>query len=115
MTSGDVSLLVLVALIAAGIWFWLDSLKAREIAVAEGTRRCELQAFQFLDWTVAQTKLRLARNGNGELRFLRRYAFEYSETGNDRHIGSVTMLGRRIESTVLEQQLIRGANVIPLH
>ena len=56
MTSGDVSLLVLVALIAGGIWFWLDSLKAREIAVAEGTRLCELQSFQFLDWTVAQTE-----------------------------------------------------------
>ena len=115
MSPADTALLVLVALIGAGIWFWLDTLKVREIATAEGQRRCELQGFQFLDWTVAQTRLRLARNDNNELCFLRVYAFEYSETGNDRHTGSVTLIGRRVESTVLEAQLIRGDNVIPLH
>lgn len=105
---------ILALAIAAG-WFWLDSLKCREIALAAGQRECTAQGFQFLDWTVAQATLRPERDREGRVRLRRLYRFEYSETGNDRLEGSVSLLGRRVETVQLARQLIRGDNVIPLH
>ena len=58
-------------LVVAGAWFWLDTLKAREIALAAGQRACEREGLQFLDWTVAQSKLRVRRNSEGQVRFER--------------------------------------------
>ncbi|MEO8038018.1 MAG: DUF3301 domain-containing protein [Betaproteobacteria bacterium] len=101
-------------LIVAGAWFWLDSLKAREIALAAGLRTCGGEGLQFLDWTVAQSRLRVRRNSEGQVRFERCYRFEYSETGNDRNVGTITLLGRRVLAVELGRQLIRGENVIPL-
>jgi len=101
-------------LIVAGAWFWLDTLKAREIALAAGLRTCGSEGLQFLDWTVAQSKLRVARNDDGQVRLRRTYRFEYSETGNDRNLGTITLLGRRVVAVELGRQLIRGDNVIPL-
>lgn len=105
----------ILALALAGAWFWLESLKCREIALAAGQRECAAQGLQFLDWTVAQAQLRPERDGEGRLRLRRVYRFEYSETGNDRLEGSILLLGRRVESVRLARQLIRGDNVIPLH
>jgi len=105
----------ILALALAGAWFWLDSLKCREIALAAGERACAAQGLQFLDWTVAQARLRPERDGGGRVRFRRVYRFEYSETGNDRLEGSVSLLGRRVDSVQLARQLISGDNVIPLH
>lgn len=99
----------------AGAWFWLDTLKAREIALAAGQRACESESLQFLDWTVAQSKLRLTRNHEGQVRLARTYRFEYSESGNDRNVGTIQLLGRRVTAVELARQLIRGDNVIPLH
>lgn len=102
-------------LAVAGAWFWLDTLKAREIALAAGQRACESESLQFLDWTVAQSRMRLARNSEGQVRVARTYRFEYSETGNDRNTGTIELLGRRVIAVGLARQLIRGDNVIPLH
>lgn len=103
------------ALALASAWFWLDSLKAREIALAAGERECAARSLQFLDWTVAPAKLRLERDHDGRVKLRRVYRFEYSETGNDRLEGSVSLLGRRVEKVQLARQLISGDNVIPLH
>ncbi len=105
----------ILAIAIAGAWFWLDSLKAREIALAAGERECAAQGLQFLDWTVAQSKLRLERDEEGRAKLRRVYRFEYSETGNDRLQGSISLLGRRVETVQLARQLISGDNVIPLH
>ena len=88
-------LLALFTAIAIG-WFWIDTLGAREVALAAGQRACEAEGLQFLDWTVAQSRLRLGRDDDGHLRVHRVYDFEYSETGSDRYKGSVTLLGRQI-------------------
>jgi hypothetical protein len=106
---------VVLVLAVSGAWFWLDTLKAREIALAAGQRVCEAESLQFLDWTVAQSRVRLARNSEGRVRVARTYRFEYSETGNDRNSGTIELLGRRVIAVELARQLIRGDNVIPLH
>jgi hypothetical protein len=90
-----IELLALVVAVAIG-WFWIDTLGAREVALAAGQRACEAEGLQFLDWTVAQSRLRFGRDDDGRLRVHRVYDFEYSETGSDRRKGSVTLLGRRV-------------------
>lgn len=88
--------------IAAGALLWVDSLRARERAVAAGRRACERFQLQFLDETVAFTRLRLRRNQDGQLRIARTYTFEFSDTGNNRRHGSIVMLGGNIEDLQLE-------------
>ena len=77
-------------------WYWLDSLKAREIAVAAAAAACAQEGVQFLDDTVAQDGLRLVRGADGRLRLQRSFAFEYSRSGDDRHPGYVTLLGHEV-------------------
>ena len=89
--------LLLLLLIAFGVWFWLDSLKAREIGVLAARNACQGEGLQFLDESVVGNSLGLARDDVGRLKLRRVYTFEYSDTGNDRRTGTVTMLGHDIE------------------
>lgn len=89
-------LLLLVAL-GLGAWFWLDSLKAREIGVEAARAACADEGLLFLDETVAGRSLGLARDEDGRLLLRRVFAFEYSDTGNNRRAGSVTLLGHEVE------------------
>ena len=91
-----------ILLLVAGSFFWLDSLRARERALQAGRSACERYALQFLDETVAFTRLRLARNEDGELRIARTYTFEFSDTGNNRRQGAIVMLGGRLQDVHLE-------------
>ena len=45
---------------------------------------------------MAISSIRLARNDAGRIQLQRSYAFEYSDTGNNRRPGSVVLLGRRV-------------------
>ena len=91
-----------ILLILAGIFLWLDSLKARERAVSAGRSACERYQLQFLDETVAFTRLRLARDEEGRLKIARTYTFEFSDTGNNRRHGAIVMLGGEIQDLHLE-------------
>ncbi len=95
------SLLALLMLVALG-WFWLHSIRILEIAREAGRRACNKEELQFLDDTVAGTSLALARDANGRRILRRTYRFEFSETGNSRREGEVTMLGDRVESVTME-------------
>ena len=83
-------------LLAALGWLWLDSLKAREVAVAAAKAACQGESLLLLDDTVAIARIRLGRDDDGTLRVLRSYGFEYSDTGNDRNSGSMVMRGSRV-------------------
>ena len=91
-----------IVLIAAGIFLWLDSLRARERALQAGRSACERYDLQFLDDTVAFAKLRLARDGEGQLKIARTYTFEFSDTGNNRRHGAIVMLGGDVADMHLE-------------
>ncbi|HZV54494.1 MAG TPA: DUF3301 domain-containing protein [Rhodocyclaceae bacterium] len=84
------------ALLGALGWYWLDSLRARDAAVAAARRACESESLQFLDDTVSFVGIRPQRDDDGVLRLRRVYNFEYSDTGNNRRRGSIVMLGRRV-------------------
>ena len=91
-----------IVLIIAGIFLWLDSLRARERAVQAGRAACERNALQFLDDTVLFTRLRLARDDEGQVKIARTYTFEFSDTGNNRRHGAIVMLGARLRDLHLE-------------
>lgn len=83
-------------LLAAGAWLWFDSLKARDAGVAAARDACEREGLQLLDDTVAIAGLKTGRDGNGQLTLQRTYAFEYSDTGDNRRRGSVVLQGHRV-------------------
>jgi hypothetical protein len=83
-------------LFAAAAWFLWDSLTARERANAAIRPACAAQGLLFLDDTVALASLRPVRDADGRLRLRRVYGFEFSDTGDNRRKGSVTLLGHTV-------------------
>ncbi len=97
----NASLLLLLA-VGALFWFWLHSIHILELAREAGRQACTRAGLQFLDDTVASTRLELARDRNGRRILRRTYRFEFSETGNTRKEGEVVMLGARVEAVTME-------------
>lgn len=94
----------ILALVALGMvgWYWLHSIRILELAREAGRRACARAELQFLDDTVASTKLALTRDDNGRRILRRTYRFEFTETGNSRREGEIIMLGERVETVTLE-------------
>ena len=93
--------------LAALVWLWFDSMRARERALALGKRACARDGLMFLDETVECVALGFARDGDGRMRLRRTYGFEFSDTGNNRRSGSIVMLGGEVESLYTEPYLIQ--------
>ena len=91
-----------VVLVIGAAWFWFDSLRAREAAVDTARRACGTDGVMLLDETVALSALRLRRRANGAVSLLRVYRFEFSDTGNNRLEGNVTLLGAAVQALYLE-------------
>ena len=102
-----------VLLFGATVWLWLDSLKAREVAVNAARAACAAEELLLLDDTVAIANLKLKRDDDGHVKLQRAYCFEYSDTGNNRLTGSVVLLGHRV--TLLNVGLRLPPNVRALH
>jgi len=85
-----------ILLLAALAWLWLDSLKAREVAVRTAREICAAEGLMLLDYTVAIASLKLARDDNGRIQLQRAYDFEYSDTGNNRIKGNLVLRGHRV-------------------
>ncbi len=88
--------LLLSGLLLGCAWFWLDSARARELATAIAAEMCARRDLQFLDQTVALSRLGLRRTRRG-LVVRRLYRFDYSEEGVGRHTGHMVMLGSNVE------------------
>ncbi len=88
--------LVGLLVLGGGAWLWFDSLKARDIGIDAARTACASEGLQLLDDTVSVASLRPARNEDGRLVLRRVYAFEYSDTGDNRRRGSVVLLGHRV-------------------
>jgi len=96
-----------IVVLAAGIFLWLDSLRARERAIQAGRAACQRHALQFLDDTVSFTRIRLGRDEDGQLKIARTYIFEFSDTGNNRRHGAIVMLGGDLQDLQLEPYRIQ--------
>jgi hypothetical protein len=84
------------------IYFWQDSLRARESACKASALLCRQYGVQLLDDTVALEKLTLRRVRTGFLQIERIYRFEFTETGSSRRLGRLIMLGQRVEVMLME-------------
>lgn len=94
---------MLLAVLAAALFFWRDTLRAREAAIRASRAACQTRGHQFLDDTVALARLGVARGARGWPLFRRTYEFEFSADGYDRIVGSVTLFGTRVESVYLPE------------
>ena len=90
------SLLAIFALLLLG-WFWLDSLRARELAAGICRAACDERDFQFLDQAVALQRLVVARTPHG-LRLRRVFRFDFRE-GVGRRSGYVILRGIDLEAS----------------
>lgn len=87
-------LLALIFLLAA-LYLWQNALRARDRARMIGHDLCARAGLQLLDQSVSLSGVAFVRNGAGHLRLRRRYAFEVSIDGHDRHRGGLTILDGR--------------------
>jgi len=85
-----------ILIIGVGLWFWLDSARAREIATGACEAACRQRDLQFLDQTVALRRIGLRWTSRG-LRVRRQFRFDYSEQGVGRHTGHITLVGIDLE------------------
>ncbi|OGA14441.1 MAG: hypothetical protein A3G25_14715 [Betaproteobacteria bacterium RIFCSPLOWO2_12_FULL_63_13] len=98
---------VALAAIAALAWWWHDSMRARERALAVAGAACRRDRLQLLDETVECVKIWPARGEGGHMALRRTYRFEFSDTGDNRRAGSVVILGTTVESLYLEPFLVQ--------
>jgi hypothetical protein len=97
------STFIALLVIGAVIWFWRDSLTARELALKVCRRSCESEGLQFLDDTVALGSIHPAfPYGRPALR--RVYQFEFSRHGNDRQLGTIILTGTHLQTLYIPNQ-----------
>jgi hypothetical protein len=102
-----------ILLIVAAIWFWLDSARAREIATGICELTCKQRGVQFLDQTVALSRLGIRWTTRG-IRLKRLFRFDFSEEGLGRRSGHVMLIGIQLEEFSLGLPS-EGENIVPLH
>jgi hypothetical protein len=94
--------LIILALLASGVWYWWHGLRARDAMLKACRQLCEQMHLQLLDQTAAVSRLGLGRDDNGRLLLRRHYVFEFSIDGADRHRGWASQLGTRVEYVRLD-------------
>ncbi|MDR7098078.1 hypothetical protein J2X04_000425 [Lysobacter niabensis] len=92
------TLILLMIVSATAFAFWNASRAAAERAEALGRDACRIAGVQWLDHSVHAIGLRVCRQESGWLGFERTFRFDYSHTGEDRHIGRLVLRGDRLVS-----------------
>ena len=93
---------LLLLAIALAVWIWMYVLAARERAIRYGRELCREAGVQLLDQTVSMTRLRIERI-DGLPTLVRRYGFEISLDGSDRHRGHLDLRGYELGAWSLPQ------------
>jgi hypothetical protein len=89
-------LLILMIVMTVGWAWWSSARAAAERAEELGRQACHAAGVQLLDQTVHASGLRVRRGEDGRLGFERSFRFEYSEAGDDRHVGKLVLRGDRL-------------------
>jgi hypothetical protein len=89
----DVFLLMLFATACA--WLW-HAHGLREHALNMVKQHCTKADVELLDGNVALRRLALLPDARGRKRLARVYGFEFTVTGEQRHIGSITLFGKQL-------------------
>ena len=94
--------LLAAAMLVGVTWLAMDNLRAREAAIEAARCACAGDGVQLLDDTVMMVSLRIRRGEGGRAVLRRVYQFEFSDTGNNRLAGAVTLAGPRVDTLYLE-------------
>jgi Protein of unknown function (DUF3301) len=97
------SSLTLLVIIGLLVWFWLESLKCREIAMQVARTSCRQQELQLLDGTVSLQSMRPYYRNREDFGLKRTYTFDYSGDGISRQTGCVVLYNNRVVSIILER------------
>lgn len=100
------SLLFWATLAAALISFWWQSDKIKSVALRVVTEHCKNQGLQLLDQTMVLYGLWPIRSETGSLVLRRRYAFEFTSTGQERYKGTVELQGRQLSHFALAPHIL---------
>ncbi len=87
---------IIIFTLIAVIFYWIDTIRAKELAVMHGKNACKDAGVTFLDQTVEIKKVRLKRNPRGSMVFYREYQFEFSSDGVRRVDAKIIMLGKQL-------------------
>jgi hypothetical protein len=96
--------LFLLCLAGASVWFWQNSLAARELANQAAMDACERLALQFLDGTVAFARIQVGRGRSGRLVLRRTYVFDYTANSIERRQGFIVIGEGGVEAVGYEQE-----------
>lgn len=99
MSGTDFTLIIF---LVTAFLYWLDSIRAKEIATEKAKEACKKVALEFLDDTVSVKKVRLRRNSAGRLVLYREYQFEFTSTGEYRYKGLVKFLAKSLQAVEME-------------
>ncbi len=99
MTS--IFILLFLAVLA---WFWMNSIRAKEIAMHASATACQQIQAQFLDQTASLKKIKLVRSHTGRLGFERMYSFDFSRDRQSRLKGLVVIKGHIVEKVLLDEE-----------
>ena len=92
------TLLILMIVGAAAFFFFTAARAAAERAAEIGRDACHAAGVQWLDQSVHATGMRLRRRDDGWLGIERSFRFEYSEDGQERHVGRLVLFGDELVS-----------------
>ncbi|TWG94314.1 uncharacterized protein DUF3301 [Luteimonas sp. J16] len=109
----DFPTLIFLMLAGSAAYAWWNSARAAaERATQLGRDACRAAGVIWLDQSVHASGLRLRRREDGRLGLERRFRFEYSEDGIDRHVGQLVLHGERL---VAFSGPARAAQAVTLH
>jgi len=98
MTS--ILILLFLALLS---WFWMNSIRAKEIAMQASAEACQKIEAQFLDQTASLKKLNIIRNNQGRMTLERTYTFDFSHDRQNRQKGYVVIKGHIVQNVFLDE------------
>ena len=98
--------LILMSVLAFFLVFWWKTQGVRQFAYQAARRRCEELGVQLLDQAVMLRGIGLKRAPSGNLSLLRKFAFEFSTSGDARYRGEVQMVGQFVDKVALEPHRI---------
>lgn len=91
-----VELILLMIAGAAAVSFWNNNRAASEYAHILGRRACEAAGVQFLDDSVQLNGYAIRRRDNGWIGLDRKFHFDFSVTGADRHSGRMIIRDKQL-------------------
>ncbi len=94
------SLILLVVIAVSAGWFWYSQ-GIQEQALVAARRYCLRENVELLDENVALQRTGLLPDLRGRKRFGRLYTFEFTVTGQQRHLGKIVMFGHHVGSIEL--------------